>query len=199
MVTYGDMKTMFINEKNQAARELRKKFTGEVFTPRKLVSQMLNKLPKEVWLKGKTFCDPAVGNGRFLTAFLIRKINRGHHPLDALKTLYGVDIMRNNIEECRWFLLKTCEYYGEVKITEEYISTVFKNIVWINSNRYPGGSLDYDFSFKNVPKQETIDRWMDQIYKDNALDRVELPVEEEEFTPNDEKGYNSVFGPEDML
>ena len=198
MVTYGDMKTMFINEKNQAARELRKKFTGEVFTPRKLVSQMLNKLPKEVWLKGKTFLDNSCGNGNFLISVLQRKINRGHKPLEALQSIFGCDIMSDSIKECRWRLLKLVSIYEDV--TPEHVKSVWKNVVWININKFPGGSLDYDFSFNSTPKQANIDRWMLAIQNGflNSISHT-LDIEEEEFVPNDEKGYNSVFTPEDML
>lgn len=45
----------------------RKSQLGEVFTPTKLVLQMLTKLPKGTkkgaWTEGKTYCDPACGNG----------------------------------------------------------------------------------------------------------------------------------------
>ena len=75
----------------------RKKNFGEVFTPAPLVEEMLDKLPEEAWEDGKTFCDPAAGNGNFLVAVLQRKINKGHTKLN---TVYGVDIMEDNIKEC---------------------------------------------------------------------------------------------------
>jgi len=55
-------------------RSERKKQTAEVFTPPKLVSDMLDKLPDTVWEDGKTFCDPACGDGNFLIQVLWRKI-----------------------------------------------------------------------------------------------------------------------------
>lgn len=153
-------------------REERAKQTAEVFTPPRLVKQMLDKLPKEVWKIGKTFVDPACGNGNFLISVLWRKIERGHNPLEALKTVHGVDIMRDNIQECRLRLLKLVSIHE--KITEDYIKTVFQNIVHININKNPGGSLDYDFAFNggNI-KQKDIARWMEWI-KNGRLEEVEL-------------------------
>jgi len=171
-----------IRDIHTTRREDRVKQTAEVFTPPRIVHQMLSKLPKEVWKKGKTFCDPACGNGNFLIAVLWRKIERNHNALEALQCVFGVDIMRDNILECRLRLLKIVSLYEE--ITEDHIKAVFTNIVWINKNKYENGSLDYDFSFNNKLNQRDIDRWMTWI-SDGKLTEVNLPVEEEVFgTPS---------------
>ena len=164
------------------------KQNAEVFTPPSLVNDMLNKLPNEVWEKGKTFVDPACGNGNFLISVLWRKCQEGHNPLEALKTVYGADIMRDNIQECRLRLLKVISLFEEV--TEEHVRAIFCNIVWINMHKYPNGSLDYDFSFNNRPKKANVEQWMGYIYKENKLDEVELPVDEEKFT---KKGCTNLF------
>jgi SAM-dependent methyltransferase len=79
----------------------RVKELGEVFTPAALVSEMLDKLPADCWLPDKTFLEPSCGNGNFLVAILERKLDMGHPPLQALATIYGVDIMEDNIVESR--------------------------------------------------------------------------------------------------
>lgn len=151
------------------------KNNAEVFTPDSLVNDMLNKLPKENWEEGKTFCDPACGNGQFLVHVLKRKLQLGHKPLEALKTIFGVDIMQDNIRECRQRLLATIQKHEEIKY--DHVYTVFRNIVWINSKRYPGGSLDYDFSFSNGIKKRDVERWLEQI-EDGLLEECSdnLPV-----------------------
>ena len=164
------------------------KQNAEVFTPLSLVNDMLNKLPKEVWEEGKTFVDPACGNGNFLISVLWRKCQEGHDPLEALKTVYGADIMRDNIRECRLRLLKVISLFEE--ITEEHVRAIFCNVVWINMKKYPGGSLDYDFSFNNRPKIANVRQWMENIHEKNQLDEVKLPVSEEKFTP---KGCTDLF------
>jgi len=162
-------------------REDRLKQTAEVFTPNALVNKMLAKLPREVWKKGKTFCDPACGNGNFLVWVLIRKIKRNHKPLEALRCIYGVDIMRDNIRECRMRLLKIISIFEP--ITEDHIKAVFQNIVFLNSKKYPKGSLQYDFSFKNKVNNRNVQEWMDLV-KRGTLDEVKLPVDEEVFGKN---------------
>ena len=136
---------------NHQARSLRNKQTAEVFTPPRLVNQMLSRLPIEVWKKDRTFCDPSCGNGNFLIAVLIRKIQRGHDPLLALQSIFGVDIQRDNIQECRLRLLKVIQLFGHT-ITEDHIKAVWKNVVWVNIENHPGGSLDYDFEFTSTAK-----------------------------------------------
>lgn len=87
-------------------RKLRKKQTAEDFTPRPLIDEMLNKLPPEVWSDpSKTFLDNSAGNGNFLVAILQRKLSLGHPPLQALSTIYGVELMEDNVEEMKDRLL----------------------------------------------------------------------------------------------
>ena len=76
---------------------------GEVFTPTELVLEILEQLPTTVWEDGKTYLDPTCGNGQFLAAVLIIKLSLNHN--DALSTIYGVDIMQDNVDECRQRLI----------------------------------------------------------------------------------------------
>ena len=85
---------------------VRVKATGEVFTPTPLVQEMLDKLPLEQFTDTKkTFLDPSCGDGQFLGEVLIRKIENGSTFEQALSTIYGVDLMQDNVELCRERLL----------------------------------------------------------------------------------------------
>lgn len=85
---------------------LRVKATGEVFTPTELVQEMLAQLPDELFTNpDKTFLDPCCGDGQFLSEVLIRKLEHGIDFETALTTLYGVDLMLDNVELCRQRLL----------------------------------------------------------------------------------------------
>lgn len=85
---------------------LRVKATGEVFTPTFLVQETLSKLDENIFLNPiKTFLDPACGDGQFLGEVLIRKIQNGIDFETALSTIYGVDIMEDNVSLCRERLL----------------------------------------------------------------------------------------------
>ena len=78
------------------------KKTGEVFTPAWLVQEMLEALPPEVFTDPlKTFLDPAAGDGNFLVQILQKKIDQNHNLLQALHTTYGVELMPDNVQECK--------------------------------------------------------------------------------------------------
>lgn len=76
--------------------------TGEVFTPTGLVIELLRSVDLDVFAPGRTVLDPACGDGQFLVAAKWIKIL--HHAMDepqALRDLYGVDLMRDNVDICR--------------------------------------------------------------------------------------------------
>jgi len=160
-------------ERNTKKREKRRKQTAEVFTPNSLVNEMLDKLPDEVWEGEKTYLDPACGNGNFLIHILWRKISKGHDSAQALKTLYGLDIMKDNIRECRLRLLKIVSLYEGV--TREHIKTVLANIRFLNRKKWPNGSLDYEMSFRHNYNNKNVEEWFEKIEK-GELELVDLPV-----------------------
>ena len=82
------------------------KQTAEVFTPTSLVQTMLDKLeeqdPTLFSDPAKTFLDNSCGDGQFLSEVVIRKMERSGCSLEqALKTTYGVELMEDNVIECR--------------------------------------------------------------------------------------------------
>lgn len=102
---------------------LRVKATGEVFTPTPLVQEILARLPDEVFADPfRTFIDPSCGDGQFLGEVLIRKVQEletNNVPVDqafeiALRTIYGVDLMIDNVDLCRERLLCGQEYLRSV-------------------------------------------------------------------------------------
>lgn len=112
--------------------KLRIKANGEIFTPTKLVQEMLDKLPAELFINPtKTCCDPSCGDGQFLSEVLIRKLENGIDFEVALGTVYGVDIMLDNVELCRERLLCGQEHLRHI----------------VNRNIVCEDTLTYDFSF----------------------------------------------------
>jgi type I restriction-modification system DNA methylase subunit len=80
--------------------------TGEIFTPTKNVQEMLDKLEPIVFSDpSKTILEPSCGDGQFLGEVLIRKLQNGTDFETALSTIYGVDLMQDNVELCRERLL----------------------------------------------------------------------------------------------
>lgn len=76
----------------------RTKETGEVFTPRSLIREMLNKLPNEVWFNpNKTWLEPSAGDGNFLVEVKARLLQAGHdekHILDHM--LFSIELIDDN-------------------------------------------------------------------------------------------------------
>lgn len=153
-------------------RLARKKQTAEDFTPPKLVNEMLDKLPNEVWSDNKTFIDPACGNGNMLVEVLKRKLSKGHKPIEALKTIYGTDIMIDNIREARLRLLKVALNHNKKLNQLEAVKILGKNIVCTPLDKYKNGSLDYDFEFSYTPTDLQAQQGLDKIVREKLLDTV---------------------------
>jgi hypothetical protein len=84
----------------------RVKATGEIFTPTSLVEEILNNLNLDFFKdKQKNFLDNSCGDGQFLASILYRKLENGINFEQALSTIYGVDLMQDNVDLCRERLL----------------------------------------------------------------------------------------------
>ncbi len=90
---------------------------GEVFTPRWMVEAMLDHVKDEPERIDSRFLEPACGSGNFLVRILQRKLvavevkfgksdfEKRHYALLALMCLYGIELLPDNIAECRENLL----------------------------------------------------------------------------------------------
>lgn len=91
---------------------------GEVFTAEREVNAMLDLVANECLRPDSRFLEPACGDGNFLSAILRRKLAelrrkykkspRDYEKLSivAIGSLYGVDIMNDNVEACRQRLFR---------------------------------------------------------------------------------------------
>ena len=113
----------------------RVKETQEVFTPTKMVNDLLDQLPQELFAdSNQPMIDNSCGDGQFLSEALIRKVEAGIDFETALSTIYGVDLMQDNVDLCRERLL--CG-------REDLRHIVEKNIVCADA-------LTYDYAFGEV-------------------------------------------------
>jgi hypothetical protein len=132
--------------------QLRVKATGEVFTPTELVREILEQIPIEQFQDPfKTFLDNSCGDGQFLGEVLIRKMENGSTFEQALSTIYGVDLMQDNVNECRKRL--PCGSQDP-----KHIATVEQNI-------YQADGLKFSYEFK--PMSETR-RKREQLHRQRA-------------------------------
>ena len=93
---------------------------GEVFTPPEVVIAMLDLVSGESARIDSRFLEPACGSGNFLVPVLERKLDtvlsrygasdfeRKHQSLLALMSIYGVELLADNVTECRANLLAVC-------------------------------------------------------------------------------------------
>src|SRR3989338_9975767 len=103
---------------------------GEVFTNEREVNGMLDLVKNETERLDSRFLEPTCGTGNFLAAILDRKLavlkqkyarsqpEYEKYGVIVISSLYGIDLLDDNVEECRERLLKIFE--------KEYIS-LFKH------------------------------------------------------------------------
>lgn len=114
--------------------------TAEVFTPPWLVEDMLDRLeacdPTLFSEPSKTFLEPSCGEGVFLLHVLRRKAARtAQSPIPVavmLGSLYGLDLMPDNVEVCRLNLIREAAILAGISEAEAWIEfgdTVRRNIV----------------------------------------------------------------------
>ena len=109
------------DEERQIKSKERVRERGEVFTAAREVNAMLDLVKDETENIDSTFLEPACGDGNFLDEVLRRKLavckkRYGKSAADyekmsflACTTLYGVDIMADNVARCRERLFETWE------------------------------------------------------------------------------------------
>ncbi len=125
---------------------------GEVFTAEREVNAMLDLVKQETERIDSRFLEPACGTGNFLVEILRRKLEvvrrqyqkqLGELELQttiALSSIYGVDIMKDNVEECCQRLHGiVCNWYSEVhplqkapsqKLADTWSYLLHRNILW---------------------------------------------------------------------
>ena len=91
---------------------------GEVFTPPWMVTAMLDLMKDETERIDSRFLEPACGSGNFLVQIFRRKLTavdvrykdshfeRQQYALLALMCIYGIELLSDNIAECRANLLE---------------------------------------------------------------------------------------------
>lgn len=96
---------------------------GEVFTPAWMVAAMLDLVKDETERIDSRFLESACGSGNFIVQVLQRKLaaverkfgksdfERRHYALLALMCVYGIELLADNIAECRANMLEILAEY----------------------------------------------------------------------------------------
>ena len=104
---------------------------GEVFTPPWMVDAMLDLVKDETERINSRFLEPACGSGNFVVQILRRKlaaveIKYGRSPFEkmqyaliSLMCIYGIELLTDNIEECRTTMLQLFSAYLQLNTDDE--------------------------------------------------------------------------------
>ena len=110
---------------------------GEVFTPGWLVDAMLDLVNGEADRIDSRFLEPACGSGNFLIRVLQRKLNaveikfgkhdfeKRHYALLGLMCTYGIELLSDNIAECRANMLDVLAEYLNIDDTDDLYRAAF--------------------------------------------------------------------------
>ena len=105
---------------------------GEVFTPPWMVEAMLDLVKGETERIDSRFLEPACGGGNFLVQILKRKLaavelkfgksdfEKRHYALLALMCIYGIELLADNIAECRANMLEILADYLNLDESDEF-------------------------------------------------------------------------------
>ena len=100
---HSDRGHTYMGGVNRSKERMQK--NGETFTPTHLVIEMMQQMlinNPDVFAPGKTLIDPACGDGQLLVPVKWYKVLvHGMSEEDAVKDLYGVDLMPDNVEVCK--------------------------------------------------------------------------------------------------
>jgi hypothetical protein len=104
---------------------------GEVFTPAWMVEAMLDLVKGETERIDSRFLEPACGSGNFLVRILQRKLaavelkfgksdfEKRHYALLALMCAYGIELLVDNIAECRANMLEIVADYLKIEESDD--------------------------------------------------------------------------------
>jgi len=110
---------------------------GEVFTPPWMVEAMLDLVKDETERIDSRFLEPASGSGNFLVQILRRKLaavelkygkldfEKRHYALFALMCIYGIELLPDNIAECRANMLEILADYLALDESDDLYQAAF--------------------------------------------------------------------------
>jgi N-6 DNA methylase len=110
---------------------------GEVFTPAWMVEAMLDLAKGETERIDSRFLEPACGSGNFLVRILQRKLaavelkfgksdfEKRHYALLAVMCTYGIELLTDNIAECRANMLAILDDYLNLEESSDLYRAAF--------------------------------------------------------------------------
>ena len=109
---------------------------GEVYTRQREVDAMLDLVQQETERVESRFLEPTCGTGNFLAEVLERKmgvVDRRYrrsqlkyeaNALLAVSSIYGIDLLKDNVTECRRRLLAIVENHYRNLFNDDFLRTI---------------------------------------------------------------------------
>lgn len=188
---------------------------GEVYTADREVNAMLDLVKQETERIDSRFLEPACGNGNFLVKILERKLNVADrmykhnrkawecHALMAVGSIYGVDILQDNVDECctRLFSIFSSRYAQHFCLDDsaDYLRSIAyvlsRNILWGDALTLmrPDGSVPIVFAEWEMVgnKVKRRDYTLDNLLRNQPMQEPNLfsDLGDEAFIPTPIKEY----------
>lgn len=187
---------------------------GEVFTPAWMVEAMLDLVKNETERLDSRFLESACGSGNFLVQILRRKLaavelkyeksnfERRHYALLALMCIYGIELLADNIAECRANVLEILAEYLNLDASDELYRAasyvLSQNIVHgdaLTMRTYDGQPITFaEWGYLGRGKFQRRDFRFDSLTQSSAFGTEDLffaePGKHESLTPT-----NTTYGP----
>ena len=171
---------------------------GEVFTNKREVNAMLDLVQQETERIDSRFLEPACGNGNFLVEILERKLKvvearykksqleYERNAITVISSIYGVDILEDNVQACRDRLLRIFKKYyihhykkdfnEEFLLSAEFILS--KNIIWgdaLSMKKIDGTPITFsEWSAVNGSMLKRRDFQLDKLLENVEYDENEM-------------------------
>lgn len=180
---------------------------GEVFTPAWMVEAMLDLVKEESERIDSRFLEPACGSGNFLVRVLWRKLvaaelrfgksefEMRHYALLGLMCIYGIELLHDNITECRANLLQVFADYLDLTPEDDLHTAagyvLSQNIVHgdaLTMRTWPGRAIVFaEWGYLGKGRYQRRDFRLDVLTQSSAFS--------EEGTPFAELGKHEIFTP----
>ena len=189
---------------------------GEVFTPAWLVDSMLDLVKVESERIDSRFLEPACGSGNFLVAVLRRKLETvdkrygksefewRHYGLLAVMSIYGIELLADNTEECRENLLDV--YRDHFKMQPDDVWTkAASNVLAVNVINGDALTLTFtngqdlvfpewgylgkglfqrrDFGYRSLTKRSSLGEGMFEDFDEKALNLQDNLKSVQDYAP----------------
>jgi hypothetical protein len=167
---------------------------GEVFTPEWMVEAMLDLVKGETARIDSRFLEPACGDGNFLVKILRRKLaavelkygqsdfERKHYSLLAVMCIYGIELLKDNIADCRANLLAIFAEYLSIAPADDLYRAAYyvlsQNLVHGDAMKmlgHEGNSILFaEWGYLGKGKYQRRDFYFDALTKSAAFGADDL-------------------------